>query len=86
LKTLSPFEVMQRGFKEANARLQQLIGTLEERNRDLARMNDELEDEVGERRRTEQALRQSEGNLRHLSNRILHVQEEERKTHQPRAA
>jgi signal transduction histidine kinase len=78
-EALSPFEATQRGFKEANNRLQQLNGTLEERNVELARINAELEDEISERRRTEQALRESEENLRHLSQRVLHVQEEERK-------
>lgn len=93
LETLSPFEVMQRGFCETNARLQQLIGTLQARNLELAEINRELGVEISERKRTEKALRESEEHLRvlfdesrrmgedlrNLSNRILHVQEEERK-------
>jgi signal transduction histidine kinase len=79
LEALSPFEAAHRGFRETNVKLQ-------ERNR-------ELEIEIGVRKRAEEALRESkehfrelfirarrmEGNLRNLSNQILHVQEEERK-------
>ncbi len=79
LEALSPFEVTHRGFREANQSLQQLIQTLKERNEELARINGELELEVSERKRTENALRLSEQALRDLSNRLLHVQEEERK-------
>src|SRR5207247_6861813 len=66
---------------------------LEKRNVDLAEINRELQGEIRERKRTEKALRESEGhlrrlfnearrmeeNLRKLSNQILHAQEEERK-------
>src|SRR5262249_41128198 len=93
LESLSAFEVTHRGFRDANQRLQRLIQTLEERNTDLNRSNSKLAREVEERERTEQALRRSEThfrelfrqaqlmqeNLRELSHRILHVQEEERK-------
>jgi signal transduction histidine kinase len=93
LEALSPFEITHRGFREANAKLQQLITTLEKRNVQLAGMNLELKNEINERKRTERALRVSERhyhqlfdqaslmqeNLRNLSNQILHVQEEERK-------
>jgi signal transduction histidine kinase len=79
LESLSPFEATHRGFSEMNVKLQ-------ERNR-------ELEAEIGERKRAEDALRQSERhyqrlfqeardmqeNLRNLSNEILRTQEEERK-------
>lgn len=79
LQSLSPFEATHRGFREMNLKLQ-------ERNR-------ELETEISERKRAEDALRQSEKhyhrlfneaqamqeNLRDLSNKILHTQEEERK-------
>lgn len=70
-EVLSSFEVTHRGFREGNARLQQLIETLEHRNQELA-------GEVGERQRTENALRESEGSLRELSHQMLHLQEEER--------
>jgi two-component system sensor histidine kinase DegS len=93
LEVLSPFEITHRGFREANLKLQDLIATLEKRNVQLAGMNLELKNEIGERKRTERALRDSERhyrqlfdqaslmqeNLRRLSNEILHVQEEERK-------
>jgi len=78
-EALSPFEAAHRGFRELNDRLQ-------ERNR-------ELEAEVSERKRAEDALRQSEmhyqrlfneardmqESLRGLSNQILRTQEDERK-------
>jgi signal transduction histidine kinase len=93
LETLSPFEVTHRGFREANLRLRELIETLEQRNSQLADTNRELQSEIAEHQRTEQALRESkehyrdlfgqarvmEENMRQLSSRILHVQEEERK-------
>lgn len=79
LESLSPFEATHRGFSEMNVKLQ-------ERNR-------EMEAEIGERKRAEEALRQSERhyqrlfneaqemqeNLRSLANEILRTQEEERK-------
>lgn len=79
LETLSPFEAAHRGFREINVKLQE--------------RNLELELEIGEHKRTEKALRESENhfrelfnraqrmeeNLRNLSNKILMVQEEERK-------
>ena len=58
METLSPFEATQRGFREANERLQQLNAALEHRSAELAVMNRDL---------------------RELSNRILSIQEEERK-------
>jgi signal transduction histidine kinase len=75
---LSPFEATQRGFQEANARMHQLITALEERNHELAQINAELGNEITERKRSEKALRESEANLRKISHKALHVQEEER--------
>ena len=46
LESLSPFEAMHRGFRETNIMLQ--------------KQNRELEAEIRERKRAEQALRQSE--------------------------
>jgi signal transduction histidine kinase len=94
LQSLSPFEVTHRGFRATNLKLEQLIQTLKGRNLELARMNCELEREIKERKRTEQALRASERqlrelfhdarhmqeSLRNLSNQVLHAQEEERKS------
>jgi len=79
LQSLSPFEATHRGFRETNVKLQQ-------RNR-------ELEAEINQRKRVEDALRQSENHycqlfneaqamqehLRDLSNEILRTQEDERK-------
>src|SRR5260221_5317508 len=79
LESLSPFEATHRGFREMNLKLQE--------------RNQELETEINERKRAEDALRQSEKhyhrlfneaqamqeNLRNLSNKILRTQEEERR-------
>jgi len=79
LQSLSPFEATHRGFGETNLKLQE--------------RNLELEEEINVRKQVEDALRQSEKhyhrlfdearamqeNLRNLSNKILHTQEEERK-------
>ncbi len=93
LETLSPFEVAHLGFRKAWKRLRQLNETLGRRNQDLAAINKKLKKEITERRRAEKALRKSkehfvqlfgqahemEKNLRQLSNKLLSVQEEERK-------
>jgi signal transduction histidine kinase len=78
LEALSPFEATHRGFCEANLRLQELIRVFEKRNVELARINHELKVEVAQRKKTENALRENEKRLRDLSNKILHIQEEER--------
>ena len=72
LESLSPFEALHRGFRETNVRLQQLNRALEKRNHELARVNGLLEREISERQLTEKALRE-------LSERLLRVQEDERK-------
>jgi signal transduction histidine kinase len=93
METLSPFEAAHRGFRKANLELRQVNQSLEQRNAELDRINRALAREVRQRKRTEKALRQSEDhyrqlfrharlmqeNLRSLSQRILHAQEEERK-------
>lgn len=78
LEALSPFEATHRGFSEANQRLQELIKVFEKRNVELARINQELENEVAERKKTEKALRENQKQLRDLSEKILHIQEQER--------
>jgi len=79
MESLSPFEATHRGFREMNLKLHE--------------RNQELESEIKERKRVEDALRESEKhyyrlfneaqamqeNLRNLSNKILRTQEEERK-------
>jgi len=93
LEALSTFEVAHRGFRQAWERLQQLNETLEHRNRQLAAFNEKLEQEVAERGRAEDELRERtehylklfeqaramEENLRLLSNKVVTAQEEERK-------
>jgi signal transduction histidine kinase len=79
LEALSPFEATHRGFRLANLKLRQLNAALGLRNRELARINHQLEGEIKERRRAERALQESEASLRSLSKRVLHAQEEERK-------
>ena len=93
LDSLSPFEATHRGFCDTNNRLQRLIVEQEKRNQDLASINGKLTDEIHRRKQTEKALRQSENHfrrlfddaramedaLRDLSNKILDVQEDERK-------
>jgi signal transduction histidine kinase len=93
MEALSPFEATHRGFRETNDKLAELNATLAKRNNELGAMNFALKQEIEERKRTEGALRQSkehyrvlfndarvmQDNLRHLSNRVLYVQEDERK-------
>lgn len=92
LEALTPFEARQRGFRETCARLSELNRAQEQRNLELAAINRRLRVEIGERKRTEAALRLSEKHsrdllrqaqsmqedLRRLSEQILHVQEQER--------
>jgi len=93
LDSLSPFEATHRGFRETNQKLQQAVATLERRNQELGIMNRRLKAEARDRQKSQRALRKSavfyralfrqaramEENLRHLSNQIVHVQEEERR-------
>jgi signal transduction histidine kinase len=93
LEALSPFEVAHLGFRKAWKRLRQLNETLGRRNQALAAINKKLKGEILERRKAEKALRKSkehyeqlfeqahvmEENLRQLSNKLISVQEEERK-------
>ncbi len=93
MEALSAFEVAHRGFRDACERLQRLNDTLGDRNKELASSNRKLEQEIRERKEAEKKLRESrehyiqlfkearamEENLRQLSNKVLTVQEEERK-------
>jgi two-component system, NarL family, sensor histidine kinase DegS len=78
-ESLWPFEMMQRGFSEANRNLRDLSVTLARRNVELRHANEELGREIVERKRVEQALRHTETQLRTLSQQVLTAQEEERK-------
>ena len=77
----------------ATARLKKTIGTLTQRTKELATSNESLKREIAQRKAVEKSLRTSEQTtsqllqksrrmqeeLRHLSRRLLSVQEEERK-------
>jgi signal transduction histidine kinase len=92
-EALSPFEAVQRGFRETRAKYAELNQQLAKRNLELAETNHKLEAEAANRKSTERALRGSEEhyrqlfqearamqeNLRSLSHRVLQAQEEERK-------
>ncbi|MDB6031718.1 MAG: nreB [Verrucomicrobiales bacterium] len=92
-EALSPFEAVQRGFRETGAKYSELNQELARRNLELAETNHKLEVEAANRKNTERALRASEEhyrdlfqeakamqeNLRSLSHRVLQAQEEERK-------
>lgn len=60
LESLSPYEATHRGFSETNVKLQQAVAALAGRNAELGKINRTLKAEIGERRRVEQALRESE--------------------------
>lgn len=79
--------------RAAAARMKRIIGTLKQRTRELATSNEILKREIAQRKSVEKSLRTSEQTtsqllqksrrmqeeLRHLSRRLLSVQEEERK-------
>ncbi len=64
--------VIQKAYDEMESRV-------EERTKDLLTANDLLKREIGEHKRTEVALRQSEHRLRSLSSHIISAQEKERR-------
>ena len=92
-EAILPLEETHRAAQEANAHLNQLNQTLQQRTHDLAASNRQLKKEVARREVVEATLRHSKQNsgrlltqskrlqeeLRHLSRRVLLVQEEERK-------
>jgi signal transduction histidine kinase len=92
-EAILPLEETHRAAREANEHLNNLNQTLQQRSRDLAASNQQLEKEVARRKVVEATLRQSEKKssrlleqsrhlqeeLRLLSRRVLSVQEEERK-------
>ena len=86
-------EKARRATRVVTARLKVIIGTLTQRTKELATSNGKLKREIAHRKSVEQSLRTSEQatvqllqksrrmqeELRLLSRRLLHVQEEERK-------
>jgi signal transduction histidine kinase len=90
---ISPIEEVHRSAREANVQLKIFVETLNRRTEELATANQDLKDEIVRREGVEGSLRTSEltlsallenaqhmqEELRHLSRRLLTVQEEERK-------
>jgi len=92
-EAITPIEKTHRTAQEANAHLNQMIRTLNQRSVDLAASNQQLQQEIAQRKAVEEALRKSEEHyhqllaesrqmqeqLRFLSRQLLSAQEEERK-------
>ncbi|MFW6139497.1 MAG: MASE3 domain-containing protein [Spirochaetota bacterium] len=80
---VNPYSLLFRKLKQSqemlNKNRKQLEKRVDERTRELSSSNQRLKQEIAERRKAEQALRQSEKKLRILSARVLEFQEEERK-------
>ena len=92
-EAITPIEKTHRTAQEANASLNQMIQTLNQRSADLAASNRQLQQEIVQRKSVEESLRKSEQHyselleqsrhmqeqLRLLSRQLLSAQEEERK-------
>ena len=92
-EVVTPIEKTHRTAREANLRLNEMIGKLHRRSADLKVSNRQLKQEVAQRKSAEESLRNSERHyselleqshhlqeqLRHLSRQLLLAQEEERK-------
>ena len=92
-EAITPLEETHRGAREANVHMERMVATLTERTKQLADSNRKLKSEIVQRKATEDSLRASElhasqllekshamqEELRHLSRRLLYVQEDERK-------
>ena len=92
-EAITPIEKTHRTAQEANASLNQMIRTLNQRGADLAASNRRLKQEIIQRKSVEESLRKSEQHygqlleqsrrmqeqLRLLSRKLLSAQEEERK-------
>ena len=92
-EALTPIEQTHRGAREASNNLNQLITALSLQTLELAASNDELKEEIVQRKAVEESLRTSEltssklleksrqmqEELRHLSRKLMSVQEEERR-------
>lgn len=60
LESVSAFELVERGFRDANVTLRRLNDMLEHRTHELETTNRELAKEIAERRLAEERLRESE--------------------------
>ena len=92
-EAITPIEETHRTAQEANAHLNQMVRTLNQRSIDLAASNRQLQKEIIQRKSVEESLRKSEQHysqlleqshhmqeqLRLLSRQLLSAQEEERK-------
>jgi signal transduction histidine kinase len=92
-EVITPIEKTHRTAREANLRLNEMIGRLHRRSADLKASNRQLKKEIVQRKLVEASLRNSERHysklleqsqvlqeqLRHLSRQLLLAQEEERK-------
>lgn len=92
-EVITPIEKTHRTAREANLRLNEMIGKLHRRSADLKVSNRQLKKEIGQRKLVEESLRNSEQHysklleqshllqeqLRHLSRQLLLAQEEERR-------
>ncbi|WP_050025822.1 sensor histidine kinase [Verrucomicrobium sp. BvORR034] len=92
-EAITPIEETHRSMRQANIRLEKLVNSLTRRTHQLAASNDKLKHEIVHRKSVEASLitsemtssqllkksRHMQEDLRHLSRRLLTVQEEERK-------
>lgn len=92
-EAITPIEETHRSMRQANTRLEKLVSSLTRRTHQLAASNDKLKHEIVHRKSVEASLitsemtssqllaksRHMQEDLRHLSRRLLTVQEEERK-------
>jgi signal transduction histidine kinase len=78
-----PYSIMFRSLRLSEEALKKAKETLEdrveERTAELAITNEQLKQEIRERKQAEKALRKSEHQLRHLSSQLLEAHEKERK-------
>lgn len=93
VEAITPIEETHRGSREAAVHLNQIVEMLSERTVELAASNQELQEEIVQRKAAEAALKKSEHHysqlleeserlqeqLRRLSRQVLSAQEEERK-------
>jgi signal transduction histidine kinase len=79
VETLGPIERTRRAAVESNGRLNRMNETLSVRTVDLAAANQELKQEIAQRRVVEKALKRSEEHSNHLLKQSFQLQEQLRK-------